>query len=194
MWLPRERIALTPDHIRAARQAFAVSDVLVTQLESPREAVSQAIHLAAETGIHVVLNPAPAQPLSPELLSKVEFLIPNEREAVQLAGENSLEAAAHKLLRLGVRSVIITLGEQGVLLVTGAGRKQFPAYVVSAIDTVAAGDAFVGAFSAGIAEGMHVEDAIRLGNAAAAISVTRRGAQPSMPTRAEVDDFLRGQK
>jgi ribokinase len=90
--------------------------------------------------------------------------------------------------------LIITLGEQGVLLVTPEGRKQIPAHRVEAIDTVAAGDAFVGAFSTGIAEAMSVEDAVRLGNAAAAVAVTRRGAQPSLPTRADVSDFLRGLK
>jgi len=93
-----------------------------------------------------------------------------------------------------VRHLIITLGEQGVLLVTPEGRKQFPAHKVKAIDTVAAGDAFVGAFSTGIAEGMGVEDAVRLGNAAAAVAVTRLGAQPSLPTRADVSDFLGGLK
>lgn len=187
-------LALTRHHIQAAKQAFSAIDVLVTQLESPLEAVNEAVNLAAKSGIHVVLNPAPAQPLGAELLSKVEFFIPNEREAMQVAGVNSLEAAVQKLLSLGVRNLIITLGEQGVLLVTPEGREQFPAHKVPAIDTVAAGDAFVGAFSNGIAQGMRVAEAVRLGNAAAAISVTRRGAQPSMPTRTEVNDFLGGQK
>jgi ribokinase len=185
-------LLLTTHHIQAAKQAFSAADVLVTQLESPLETVTEAVNLAAKTGIRIVLNPAPAQPLSAALLSKVEFFIPNEREAMQVAGVDSLETAIQKLLSLGVRNLIITLGEQGVLLVTPEGRKQFPAHRVEAIDTVAAGDAFVGAFSTGIAEGMGMEDAIRLGNAAAAIAVTRLGAQPSLPTRADVCDFLRG--
>ena len=177
-------LALTPQHILAAEEAFSAADVLVTQLESPLEAVSEAVNLAVKSGIHVVLNPAPACTLPVDLLSKVEFFIPNEREAMQIAGVDSLEAAIPKLLGLGVRHLIITLGEQGVLLVTPEGRKEFPAHRVQVIDTVAAGDAFVGAFSTGIAEGMSVEDAVRLGNAAAAVAVTRRGAQPSLPTRA----------
>ena len=185
-------LMLTTDHIQAAKQAFSAADVLVTQLESPLETVTAAVNLAAKIGIHTVLNPAPAQPLSAELLSKVEFFIPNEREAKQVAGVDSLETAIQKLLSLGVRNLIITLGEEGVLLVTPVGRKQFPAHRVQAIDTVAAGDAFVGAFSSGIAEGMRAEDAVQLGNAAAAVAVTRRGAQPSLPTRADVSDFLRG--
>jgi ribokinase len=187
-------LALTPQHILAAEQAFSVADVLVTQLESPLEAVNEAVDLAVKNGIHVILNPAPAHPLTAELLSKVEFLIPNEREAMQIAGVNSLEAAIQTLLNLGVRHLIVTLGEHGVLLVTPDRREQFPAHKVQAIDTVAAGDAFVGAFSTGIAEEMCVEDAIRLGNSAAAVAVTRRGAQPSLPTREDVNNFLRGSK
>jgi ribokinase len=191
---PGANLALIPQHILAAKQAFSAADVLVTQLESPLEAVTEAVNLAVKNGIPVVLNPAPARPLPTELLSSVEFFVPNEREARQIAGVDSLEAAIQKFLELGVRHLIITLGEQGVLLVTPEGRKQFPAHRVEAIDTVAAGDAFVGAFSTGIAEGMGVEDAVRLGNAAAAVAVTRRGAQPSLPTRADVSDFLRGLK
>lgn len=185
---------LTADHIRAAEQAFSTADVLVTQLESPLDVVSEAVNLAVKCGIHVVLNPAPARSLSVELLSKVEFLIPNEGEAMHIAGSESLEAAIPNLLGLGVRHLIITLGEQGALLVTSEGRKQFPAHQVEAIDTVAAGDAFVGAFATGIAEGLSLEDAIQLGNTAGAVSVTRRGAQPSLPTRADVHNFLKGLK
>jgi len=191
---PGANLALTPQHVLAAQQAFSAADVLVTQLESPLEAITEAVNLAVKHGIPVVLNPAPARPLPTELLSSVEFFVPNEREARQIAGVDSLEAAIQKFLELGVRHLIITLGEQGVLLVTPEGRKQFPAHRVEAIDTVAAGDAFVGAFSTGIAEGMGVEAAVRLGNAAAAVAVTRRGAQPSLPTRADVSDFLRGLK
>src|SRR5574339_693433 len=176
-------LELTTNHIQAAQYAFSATDVLVTQLEIPLEAVTEAVNLAVKNGIHVVLNPAPARPLPTELLSSVEFFVPNEREARQIAGVDSLEAAIRKLLGLGVRHLIITLGEQGVLLVTPERRERFPAHKVQAIDTVAAGDAFVGAFSTGIAEGMCVEDAIRLGNSAAAVAVTRRGAQPSLPTR-----------
>jgi ribokinase len=187
-------LALTSQHILAAEPAFSTADVLVTQLESPLEAVAEAVNLAVKNGIRVVLNPAPARALAAELLSQIEFFIPNEREAMQVAGVDSLEAAIEKLFSLGVRHLIITLGEQGVLLVTPDRREQFPAHKVPAIDTVAAGDAFVGAFSTGISEGMRVEDAIRLGNAAAAVAVTRRGAQPSLPTRADVNNFLRGSK
>jgi ribokinase len=187
-------LALTPRHLHTAQQAFVNADVLVVQLESPLETVSEALTLAVKNKLRVVLNPAPAQPLSAELLSKVDYFIPNEREAMQVVGADTLDSAIEKLLDMGAQNLIITLGEKGVLVVTAAGRMQIPAYSVKAIDTVAAGDAFVGAFATGLAEGMSAEDAVKLGNAAAAISVTRYGAQPSLPTRKEVDEFLGSQK
>ncbi len=187
-------LALTPECLLTSKQAFANADVLVAQLESPLETVSEALALAAANKLKVVLNPAPAQTLSAELLSKVDYFIPNEREAMQVVGAETLEAAIDQLLGMGVQNLIITLGEKGVLVITADGRRQIPAYPVIAIDTVAAGDAFVGAFATGIAEGLNVDDAVKLGNAAAAISVTRHGAQPSLPTRKEVNEFLGGQK
>lgn len=187
-------LALTPPYLHIAKQAFANADVLVTQLESPLETVSEALAMAVEHKLKVVLNPAPAQPLSADILSKVDYLIPNEREAMQVVGAEALESAIDQLLGMGVRNLIITLGKKGVLIVTTDGRTQIPAYPVKAIDTVAAGDAFVGAFATGLAEGMSVEQAVRLGNAAAAISVTRHGAQPSLPMRKEVNEFSGGKK
>jgi ribokinase len=189
--VPGANRTLSARHIQAAEEAFSTADVLVAQLEIQLETVTEAVRLATGRGIPVVLNPAPARSLPTELLSKVNFLIPNEGEALHLAEADSLDIAIQKLLRLGVRNLIITLGEQGVLLATPEGRVRFPAHQVEAIDTVAAGDAFVGAFAAGIAEGIGIEDAIKLGNAAAAVSVTRRGAQPSLPHRLDVDHFLR---
>ncbi len=187
-------LALTPRELSAAQQTFSNADVLVTQLESPLETVSQAITLAAANNLRVVLNPAPAQPLGAEILSKVDYFIPNEREAMQVVGAETLDSAIEQLLGMGVRNLIITLGEKGVLIVTADGRKEIPAYSVQAVDTVAAGDAFVGAFATGLAEGMNTEQAAQMGNAAAAISVTRHGAQPSLPMRKEVNEFLGGQK
>jgi len=187
-------LALTPRELSAAQQTFSNADVLVTQLESPLETVSQAITLAAANNLRVVLNPAPAQPLGAEILSKVDYFIPNEREAMQVVGAETLDSAIEQLLGMGVRNLIITLGEKGVLIVTADGRKEIPAYSVQAVDTVAAGDAFVGAFVTGLAEGMNTEQAAQMGNAAAAISVTRHGAQPSLPMRKEVNEFLGGQK
>jgi ribokinase len=187
-------LALSPGHLHAAEDAFSNADLLIAQLESPLETVREAIGLAAEKRIPVVLNPAPAQRLDEQLLSQVDYLIPNEGEALQIAGTESLDAAIERLLAMGVRNLIITLGEQGVLVVSTGAQVRVPAYRVKAIDTVAAGDAFVGAFSTAMAQGLGLEAAARLGNAAAAISVTRPGAQPSLPTRAEVEEFLGARK
>jgi ribokinase len=187
-------LALTPRDLNTAKQAFVNADVLVAQLESPLETVSEAIALAVAHNLRVVLNPAPARLLSAELLSKVDYFIPNEREAMQVVGAETLDSAINQLLGMGVRNLIITLGEEGVLLVTTDGRRQISAYDVQAVDTVAAGDAFVGAFATGLAEGMGVEQAVQLGNVAAAISVTRYGAQPSLPMRKEVNEFPESRK
>jgi ribokinase len=187
-------LALTPRDLHTAEQAFVNADVLVAQLESPLETVSEAIAMAVAHKLRVVLNPAPAQLLSAELLSKVDYFIPNEREAMQVVSAETLDAAIEQLLGMGVRNLIITLGEKGVLVVTADGRKEIPAYSVKAVDTVAAGDAFVGAFATGLAESMSAEQAVQLGNAAAAISVTRHGAQPSLPMREEVKEFSGGRK
>jgi ribokinase len=183
-------LALTPQHLHAARSAFQDAQVLVTQLENPLDTVSEAISLAAQHGLQIILNPAPAQALSPQLLAQVDYFIPNEREAMQIGASETLEDATQKLLGMGLRNLIITLGEQGVLVINQDSRTHIPAYPVQALDTVAAGDAFVGAFAAGLAEGMAPEQAVRWGNAAAAISVTRPGAQPSLPLRKEVEQFL----
>jgi ribokinase len=184
---------LSPLHLLAAKAAFSAAEVLVIQLEIPPETVGAALALAAEHGTRVVLNPAPARPLGAEILSQVDILIPNEVEALQMTGTATLEAAIETLLAQGVRNLILTLGEQGALLVSGGQRMHLPAYPVRAVDTVAAGDAFVGAFAAGLAGGLELEAAARLGNAAAALSVTRAGAQPSLPRRIEVDAFLQEQ-
>jgi ribokinase len=181
---------LAPRHLAAAREAFSAADVLVLQLETPLETVREAIRMAKQRGMQVVLNPAPAQSLDSDLLSQVDYFIPNEGEAMQVAGSSTLEEAIDKLLKMGVSNLLVTLGEKGVLAVTKSGRISVPAFSVKAVDTVAAGDAFVGAFSAGLANGMDLGSAIRLANGAAALSVTRHGAQPSLPTRKEVQDFL----
>jgi ribokinase len=108
---------------------------------------------------------------------------------MQVVGAETLDSAIDQLLGMGVQNLIVTLGEKGVLVVSADGRRQIPAYLVNAVDTVAAGDAFVGAFATGLAEGMDIEQSVQLGNAAAAVSVTRHGAQPSLPTRKEVNEF-----
>jgi ribokinase len=139
----------------------------------------------------VVLNPAPARPLPPTLVACADFLVPNEIEAAALAGVavESVEGAtdaARRLRAQGAANVLVTLGERGVVVVTAAGENHFPAPRVEAVDTTAAGDTFIGGFCAALAAGRDVPEAVAFAQAAAAISVTRPGAQTSIPFEHEV--------
>jgi ribokinase len=160
------------------------------QLEIPLPAVEAAARLGRKYGAATILNPAPAQPLSAELLAQIDYLVPNQPELRLLSGQSDLDAGIRTLLADGVANLIVTLGEKGVRWASALRQVYVPAFNVRAVDTTAAGDAFVGAFAAGLAEGRSVEDALRRGCAAGALSVTRAGAQPSLPTRAEVETFL----
>jgi ribokinase len=191
---PGANALLAPRHIDQAVGAIEHAELLICQLETPLAAVERAVEIAQAHGTPVVLNPAPAQALPAELLAQVDYLIPNETEAALLTGVeirniDSAEIAAGELCRLGAKTVLITLGAQGVLIADAAGMRLFAAPTVKAVDTTAAGDTFVGAFAVGLAEGLAVADAIRFGQRAAAISVTRFGAQTSIPYRQELDRF-----
>ena len=187
--------ALTTERVEAQRGIIAGAEALLMQLESPVESVLAAAKIAHENHTSVVLNPAPARVLSDELLALVDIITPNETEAEKLTGirvENDDDAAraALALHEKGIGTVIITLGSRGVWAsVTGEGRR-VPGFKVKAIDTIAAGDTFNGALVTALLEGKAMDDAIRFAHAAAAIAVTRKGAQPSVPWRKEIDEFL----
>ena len=187
--------ALTTERVEAQRGIIAGAEALLMQLESPVESVLAAAKIAHENHTSVVLNPAPARVLSDELLALVDIITPNETEAEKLTGirvENDDDAAraARALHDKGIRTVIITLGSRGVWAsVNGEGRR-VPGFKVKAIDTIAAGDTFNGALVTALLEGKKMDDAIRFAHAAAAIAVTRKGAQPSVPWRKEIDEFL----
>jgi len=186
--------ALTAAEIDAAAEAIRAADVLMLQLEVPLECVQRAAQLAAEAEVPVILNPAPAVPLPDELLGKISYLTPNESEASLLTGitvtdESSARAAARQLLARGVRCVIITLGAKGALVIDYRRDVLVPAYKVEAKDTTAAGDAFNGGLACALARGMALEDAVREANLVGAFSVTRLGAQPSLPTAEELRQF-----
>ncbi|HAV1454109.1 TPA: ribokinase [Enterobacter hormaechei subsp. steigerwaltii] len=187
--------ALTTERVEAQRGIIAGAEALLMQLESPVESVLAAAKIAHENHTSVVLNPAPARVLSDELLALVDIITPNETEAEKLTGirvENDDDAAraALALHEKGIGTVIITLGSRGVWAsVNGEGRS-VPGFKVKAIDTIAAGDTFNGALVTALLEGKAMDDAIRFAHAAAAIAVTRKGAQPSVPWRKEIDEFL----
>jgi ribokinase len=171
--------------------------LLLLQLETPLATIERAVALASRRGMTVVLDPAPARPLSDALLAQVSLLTPNESEALVLLdrrGSNvSLAQApeiARALLKRGPRAVILKLGEKGVYLADGSGGRHFPGFEVTAVDATAAGDTFAGALGVALAEGRPISEAIPFANAAAALSVTRLGAQASMPARSEVDALL----
>lgn len=176
---------LSPAHIDAARELIEQSDIVVLQLEVPMETVVHAIKLARTLGKTVVLNPAPAAKVPADVLALVDYLIPNEIEAAMLAGAevdaNDVKALAAALQKQGSDNIIITLGSKGVHAALYGGDHDFPAQAVQAVDTTAAGDTFIGGFVAGLASGLDEAEAIAQGQRAAAWSVTKPGAQTSIP-------------
>jgi ribokinase len=187
---------LTPDHIAQFEDAIRGADILVMQLETPVDTITAAAKVAKENGVRVILNPAPAQPLDDELLGNVSILTPNEGEAELLTGvkvedESSAEKAAGILLDKGLEAVLITLGPRGVFVSTRETSKMVSGFTVEAVDTTAAGDVFNGACSVALCENPSLDEAIRFANAAGALSVTKLGAQPSAPTRQEIEDLLK---
>jgi ribokinase len=182
---------LLPRHVEAALPAIRAARCLVVQLEIPLATVRRAIHLANHYNVPVLLNPAPAQRLPMTMLRQTTWLTPNETELATLVGaparnKSEVETAARKLRMRGVENILVTCGARGVCWCNEAGTSWFAAPKVRAIDAVGAGDCFSGAFAAAVAEGRSLERAIRFAVAAAAISVTRVGAQSSMPGRAEI--------
>ncbi len=187
--------ALTPEHFAPYKGLVEQSDALLMQLESPLETVIAAAQAAKNHQTRVILNPAPARELPDSLLKLVDVITPNETEAEKLTGisvsdETGAARAAQVLHEKGSGQELITLGSRGVWLsVNGEGRR-IPGFKVNAVDTIAAGDTFNGAYVTALLEGKPADEAVRFAHAAAAIAVTRRGAQPSVPWRREIDAFL----
>ena len=184
--------ALVPAMIDAAEALIATAALLVCQLEIPPASVRHALEVAARHGTPVLLNPAPAVPLDPDLLRHVDILVPNEIEAgaltgIAVAGIDDARRAAEALRAQGPRDVIVTLGAQGLWHAGRDGGIHLPAPPVAAIDSTAAGDTLIGGIAAALAAGADLRAAIAFGMRAAAISVTRVGAQASIPWRRELD-------
>ncbi len=191
---PGANFALTPADVDAAADVIRKADVVLLQLEIPMPVVEHVAALAAEAGVPVILDPAPAAALPDGLLPNVSVLTPNESEAERLTGiavtdEASARRAAARLLESGARQVIVTLGTKGALLVGPETDALIPSYEVQAVDSTAAGDAFNGGLAAALAAGDVLEDAVRQATMVGALSVTRMGAQPSLPTAEELRQF-----
>ncbi|EKT61414.1 ribokinase [Providencia sneebia] len=191
---------LTKDKVTTYQQKIMQADAILMQLESPIETVQLAAEIAKKNNTKVILNPAPAQTLSDNLLSLIDIITPNETEAEYLTGiavkdDQGAEAAAQALHDKGISKVIITLGARGVWFSEKGKKGQIIAgFKVEAIDTIAAGDTFNGAYVTALLEGKNDTEAIIFAHAAAAIAVTRAGAQPSVPWRSEIDTFLTQQE
>ena len=180
---------LSPKDLAPFKKDIASSDALLMQLETPVETVIAAAKIASAAGVPVILNPAPARKLPAELFKLLDWVTPNETEAEILTGvkvtdSKSAQKAVDALLKKGVKHALITMGSKGVYC--GNCRKLYPTKKVKAVDCVAAGDTFNGAFVVALTEGKSCKDAIAFAQQAAAISVTRPGAQTSVPFRREV--------
>ncbi len=192
---PGANHVLSVAQVEAAAGAIAASPYLVCQLETPMDSVVRAIEIAHGAGVKVIFNPAPAAPLPQHLLAMVDYLIVNETEAAQLSGlrvesPEDACAAARALRRRGAGAVLVTMGEAGVAVTEAAGDCLVPAVKVQPVDTTAAGDTFVGALTVALAQGRTLLAATREAQCAAALAVTRIGAQTSIPTRAELQEFI----
>jgi len=192
---PGANQTLLPADVKKAESDIASCGAVVAQLEVPLETIEFAAKMANDLKVPFVLDPAPARELSPELLSMVDVLTPNETEAQILTGievtdEESARAAAANLLERGIKAVIITLGDKGYLLADGEETRYISGQKVEAVDSTAAGDAFTGSLAVGIAQSKAISDAALFANYVAALSVTKMGAQSSMPTLDEVESFM----
>jgi ribokinase len=190
---------LTATDIEQAMQSIDKIDALVMPLETPVETIFAAAKIASSRGATVILNPAPAQVLAREILELVDILLPNEHEAALMTGtptqaELDLSQAIHQIHRMGVKNVILTLGDQGAYLSEEGHESLIPACQVQAVDTTAAGDCFVAALAVSLCERKSLPEAARFASAAAALAVTREGAQPSLPYREEVMLFLQQER
>jgi len=189
------------DHIEdsevdALSELIAGADILLTQLETNMSSIRRVIEMASELGKTIILNTAPVQPVADDLLAKVTIVTPNEVEAGILTGipvtdADSARKAAEWFLAKGVKKVVITMGGMGAFVADGDLRQMTPAFHVNALDTTGAGDAYNGGFVTALAEGKDMLDACRFAAATAAISVQRMGTTPAMPTREEIDAFLK---
>lgn len=179
-----------------ASEAIKNAELLICQLETNFDAVETAVDIAYQNNTGIVLNPAPMRDLPDDFLSKIDYLIPNETEAGLLANhsvsdQDSAIKAAKLLISQGTKNVLLTMGEKGVVLINSESATHFSAFEVNPVDTTAAGDTFVGSFAVGLIRKLPDEINIKRAQAAAALTVTKMGAQPSIPSDSEIESFLK---
>lgn len=196
MVIPSSCDHITDAEVATLKEVIEGADILLTQLETNMSAIRGVIDMAHAAGKTIILNTAPVQPVEDELLAKVSIVTPNEVEASILTGvkvvdEQSAARAADWFFRRGVKQVVITMGGMGAYVSDGTRAGLTPAFRVSAVDTTGAGDAYNGGFVTALSEGSDIFAAARFAAATAALSVQRMGTTPAMPTRAEIEDFLR---
>lgn len=187
------RLSLTD--IDKAKDEISSAAVLLVQLESPLDAVRAAIKRSHDNGSIVIMNPAPAQPLEKSLLKEIDIITPNKVEAEMITGikvtdEESLRSVSQKFFELGINTVLVTLGSKGIFVGSRNSMELIPAFKVRAVDSTGAGDVFSGSLAAFLSEGMSVDEAAKMANASASISVMRMGAMASAPTRKEIEGFI----
>jgi len=190
MLAPGANGMMTAGNVLSAATCLQSASLLICQLEVPLECVRQAFELARAARVPILFNPAPAMPLSPDMLN-VDYLVVNETEAAMISGlpvnsRAEAVAAAHRLRQAGSACVLLTLGADGAIIADLDGARHYPAHATQVVDTTAAGDTFIGGMAAGLLEGMNLDDAVALGMAASALCVSRQGAQPSIPFRREI--------
>jgi ribokinase len=191
---PNANSRLSPENVMAAEAAIQEADCLLVQLEIPLETVQAALELAHRHHVRTILNPAPARKLPTAILNLVDTLTPNETEAAILAGQDPSAVQTNSLPQLasilGIPNLVVTLGSRGACILQNGQMSFVDPFLIKPVDTTASGDAFNGALAVALAQGKGFPEAVRFANAAGAVTATRLGAQPSLPTREELDRFI----
>ena len=184
---PGANADLTPEDVDSVADVIRSADYLILQLEIPVESVLRAAKIAHEAGVYVILNPAPACHLPEELFGYISLITPNQTESALLSGvEDNLDAAVERLMQLGVKDVVVTLGSKGSLVISEGAKTLAPSLKVKAVDTTAAGDTFCGALCVALSEGCSLVDAAGFATKASALTVQKMGAQDSIPFRSDI--------
>ncbi|MDF2613340.1 MAG: rbsK [Clostridia bacterium] len=193
--VPGANFKLTPEDVDDAEVVIKNSDIMIAQLEVPIDTIKYAFKKAKEYGKYTILNPAPARELDEDLLKMTDLLVPNETELEILTGrtlvtKEDMLAASKELMQKGVKEMMVTLGSNGCLHIDKTSSTHYPAHLVEAVDTTAAGDSFIGAIATAFSEGKSIEEAINFASKVSALTVTRAGAQDSLPTKKEVEEYM----